>query len=148
MRGAVRDQPRDLHARNRVLGLARNFAGGRGRRLPGANFRETPLSNRSSQWRAGNVGKRWATRQDPPFWLWLTWIPVANCHDDFANVRCDNLRCFPRNPVGALFNHNLSSASGEFNQLPLKFVYPNILLRGVLSSSHRISPPEFGLPGR
>jgi hypothetical protein len=41
---AVLDQPRELHPRNRVLGLARNFAGGRGRRLPGANFRETPLS--------------------------------------------------------------------------------------------------------
>jgi hypothetical protein len=38
--GAVRDQPRDLHARNRVPGLARNFAGGRGRRLP------VPISER------------------------------------------------------------------------------------------------------
>src|ERR1700694_4771032 len=41
---AVLDQPRELPPRTRVLGLARNFAGGRGRRLPGANFRETPLS--------------------------------------------------------------------------------------------------------
>src|SRR5262249_3054254 len=29
--------------------------------LPGANFRETPLSESEQSMRAGNVGKRWAT---------------------------------------------------------------------------------------
>jgi hypothetical protein len=60
-RAAVLDQPGERNPRNRVLGLARDSPAVEAGDCRGPISERRCYPNRSSQWRAGNVGKRWAT---------------------------------------------------------------------------------------
>jgi hypothetical protein len=93
-RAAMLDQPGERNPRNRVLGLARDSPAVEAGDCRGPISERRCYPNRSSQRRAGNVGKRWATY---PANFCPSWWHVVNevrllADDSLLHTECPNAR--------------------------------------------------------